>query len=154
VKIYGQATNGKMTLSPMQAMRKTDYLRGLKDGTLLVVEIKRWQKPKSSKQLGAWWGLFARIVTAELENMGEDTSIIFNLPEPTGVPVSKGLLAEAMYVFCPIFDEDGNHIRMSKMDTKQMAEFFTACCNFVAGQWKVYVPPPDKNWKLTLKGGE
>ncbi len=146
MKFSGIVTKGRLTLSREQKTLRQQFLNSL-EGKPFVEELKRYRQKKSSKQLGAWFGLFGKIVLAEFEDRGIDTSYIFKLDKPTGIPISVGVLKEYMYSVCPTYNDSGNKITIRDMDTIQMAGFFDNCRNFAASQWDIYVPEPDPNYK-------
>lgn len=154
MKFFGQARNGVLVMSPEQKESRQRYLIAFKEDDIIEENLKKHRNQKSQKQLGAWWGLFSKIVIAEFDDRGWDTSYIFRLDKPTGIGISKDLLKEFMYAMCPTYDDNGNRITMRKMNTLQMAGFFDDCRNFAASQWSIYVPEPDPNWKNKIKDGD
>ena len=146
MKFTGMVTNGELVLSSEQKALRQQFLDTM-TGKAFVEEIKRYRQKKSSKQLGAYFGLFAKTVLAEFEDRGIDTSYIFKLDKPTGIPISTGVLKDYMYSVCPTHDDKDNQITIRDMDTIQMAGFFDECRNFASSQWSIYVPEPDKDYK-------
>lgn len=147
-KYIGTIQDGKFRLSPDQGSARQRYLAGLKDGTAVEEVISKIYALRSQKQLGSWFGLFSQTVLDTLSDRGWDTSYIFKLSQPTGIEVTKDLLKEYMYSVCSTKSKT-----MSKMDTKEMAEFFDFCRNFVASQWSIHVPEPDPLYKEKEKEG-
>ena len=93
--------------------------------------------------------MIAQAVT-ELDDRGYDTSFILNTPKPTGIGIDKNLLCDYFYNVCPIFNEDGKRITLSKMNIEQAMKFFGDVRNFLASQWSIVVPEPDPNWRETI----
>lgn len=147
MKFYGKAKKGMLEMSPEQKELRYQYLSNLKASDLIEETLKKYRSPKSQKQLGAWWGLFCKVVLAEFDDRGWDTSYIFKLDKPTGIGISSELLKEFLYAMCPSYNDLGERITMRGMDTLQMAGFFEQCRNFAASQWSINVPEPDPNWK-------
>lgn len=135
--------NGKLCYAPDQLKARRDYLKSL-EGQMVRETIAKYYQPKSNQQLKAWWGLFAKMVKAEFDYQGIDTSYLLKLDNPTGIPVSTELLKEYLYGVCPCY-QDGKRVTMRDMDTKQMATFFEECRNFAASQWHIVVPEPRKD---------
>ena len=146
MKFSGLIQKGKLALSKEQKTLRQQFLNTL-EGKPFVEEIKRYRQKKSNKQLGAWFGLFAKRVLAEFEDRGYDTSYIFKLDKPTGIPISTNVLKDYMYSVCPSYDDNSKRITIRDMDTLQMAKYFDECRNFAASQWSIYVPEPQKDWK-------
>lgn len=146
-KYIGTIQGGNFRLSPDQASARQRYLAGQKDGTVVEEVFAKVYALRSQKQLGSWFGLFCQTVLAALSDRGWDTSYIFKLSQPTGIEVTKDLLKEFMYSVCSTKGKT-----MSKMDTKEMAEFFDSCRNFVASQWSIAVAEPDPLYKEKQNG--
>ena len=155
MKFYFHVQNGKRTMKPEQARLEQQFLATLKPTDLVEADYHKYRQPRSQKQLGAWFGLFSKVVLAEFEDRGIDSGYLFGLNKPTGIAVSKGLLKDYMYAVCPCYNDDGKRITMSEpMNTIQMAQFFDDCRNWAATQWFIYVPDPDPHWyeKACQKG--
>ena len=146
-EFHGIIKNGCYHLSLTQSEQRANWLKNLKEGTLICERISVERKPKTWQQTKTHWGLAVSTILASFSDYGWDTSILLNLPKPTGVEVSSGLLQEYLYAACPTFNEAGERITLSKMDTKQASEFFDAVRNYAASQWSIYIPEPDPNWR-------
>lgn len=101
---------------------------------------------KSQKQLGVVFGLVIGKTLAAFENLGYDTSYLLKLDKPTGTEVTVELLKEYLYAVCPIFDEQGKRVTLSKMDVAQATKFINDIRNFISSQWEIYIDDPDKDW--------
>ena len=89
----------------------------------------------------------------ELDDMGYDTSFILNTDKPTGIGITAEHLTTFFYSVCPMFDDDGKHITLSKSNTKQAAKFFDDVRNYLASQWGIHIPEPDIDWKEKSEKG-
>jgi len=144
---YGTKNNGNICFSAMQLQFRKLYIESLKDGAEIKESITILRKSKTNKQVKAHWGMIINMSLAEFEDRGYDTSYILRLDKPTGIAISKDLLYEYLCNVCPIFDENGKRITLSKMDTAQASKFFEDCRNHLASQWSIYISEPDENWK-------
>ena len=149
MKFYGIAREGHFLVRTALIQARKEFLSNIKDETLLIEDLKIYRPAKSQKQLGAWFGLFCKIVLTEFSDNGWDTSLLLKLDKPTGIEVSEGLLKEYMYSVCPMHNENGRRITMSDndCDTIIMAKFFDDCRNFASSQWSIFVPEPDPKWR-------
>lgn len=139
--------DGELKRSPTQEELRQKYIDSLKNGTPVKETLTKQSPNKTHQQVKAFWAMIIAMTLAEFDDRGWDTSILLHLPEPTGVPVSKDLLKEYLYAACPVFDEHSNRVTLSKMSIEQAMEQFESIRNFVASQWSIYIPEPDKNWK-------
>jgi hypothetical protein len=133
----------------MKEQRKR-FLSSFKPTDMIEETLTKYRQSKTNRQLGAWFGLFSKIVLEVFNDRGYDTSYIFKLPDPTGIEISPDLLKDYMYAMCPVF-RDEKRLTMRDMNTLEMADFFDKCRNFAASQWSIYVPEPQKNWKELKK---
>lgn len=143
----GKKINGKLVHSDVIAEQKRKYWNSIKEGADVKSSLTVPRKDKSQKQLGAIWGLMMSRVKIALDDMGYDSSFIYNLPSPTGVPIDETALCGFFYVVCPIKNEEGFRITLSKANTKEAAKFFDDVRNYCASQWSIVVPDPNPNWK-------
>jgi len=137
--------DGRLTYKDVRSHR--EYLKQFYAGKFVDCSYKLPIRAKTNRQLRTWFGLFAETVLATFEDQGIDTSYIFGLDKPTGIPVDKNLLKNYMYAMCPTYDEHGRQITMRDMDSAQMTIFFEACRNWAASQWGVFCPIPKKEIK-------
>jgi len=147
MKFYPMIQDGELTYAPPIAEQRKKLLEKQKDGTVFEETLTVFRPSKTRKQLGAFWGLAMSIAVAELDDRGYDTSFLLNVPKPTGIAITKDLLCEYLYNVCPIFDEDGKRITLSKANTQQAAKFFDDCRNFMASQWSITIPEPSPLWR-------
>jgi len=105
---------------------------------------------KSQKQLGVVFGLIIGQTLIAFGNLGNDTSYIIKSNRPSGIEVSPELLKEYLYAVCPIFDEDGSRVTLSKMDVAQANKFIKDARNYISAEWSIFIPEPKK---IKLKDG-
>lgn len=134
-------------LTQSQKLLRQHYMTSIKDGTRIIEVVTRDTKPKTYAQVKTIFGLAIAQIVAEFESRGWDSSMLLNMPKPTGVAISQGLLKEFLYATCPIYDESDKLITLSKSDTRQAAKFFDDIRNYAASQWSVYIAEPNPNWK-------
>lgn len=144
---HGTKKDGKAIFPPAIAEERRRYWEKIKDGAAFKESLTVPRNPKTQLQLGSIWGLMLSQAAGELNDRGYDTSFIYNLPDPTGIPIDKDDLCDYFYNACPIRNESGERITLSKADTKQAAVFFDKCRNYMASQWGIIIPDPDPNWK-------
>lgn len=110
-----------------------------------AVEIKRKRKPKSQKQLGNIFGnMIAKIEyeANEVRQDGVDGLIRYlkQLDIPKGVEATPDFIKKILYTVAPTFNGLGKEITLSKMDTKQAADFFKRSALIMSGY--VLIPDP------------
>jgi len=137
----------KLVYSTIQQSLRARYFAGLKDGVLIKETLVKDSCPKSHQQIKAIFGLIIAKVLQEFEDRGWDSSTILNIELPTGIPISKELLKEFFYVVCPIYNDEGKKITLSKASIEQAMKFIDETRNWSAIQWRIYIPDPDPNWR-------
>ena len=148
MKFLGTKTNGKLVHPPAVDELKRRYWERVPEGAIVESTLTIKHRDKTASQLGAIWGLMMTQAVEQLEDRGYDTSFLFNLPKPTGIPIDKDNLCTYLYQACPMRDDDGNVITLSKpASTAQAAKFFDDCRSFMASQWSIYIAEPNPNWK-------
>lgn len=147
MQFFGTIKQGKVTLTQSQNLLRGHFLASIRDDTRIVETIERDTKPKTHAQVKTIFGLAIAQIMSDFESRGWDSSMLLNMPKPTGIAVSKGLLKEFLYAVCPIYDENDKLITLSKSDTTQASKFFKDIRNHAASQWSVYIPEPNINWK-------
>ena len=147
MKFLGTKTNGKLVHPAAVDELKRRYWERVPEGSIVESTLTIKHKDKTTSQLGAIWGLMIAQAVEQLEDRGYDTSFIYNLPNPTGIVIDKDSLCHYFYQACPIRDEGGAIISLSKASTAQAANFFDDCRNFMASQWSIYIAEPNPNWK-------
>lgn len=143
----GKKINGVFVTPAPIAEQARKYWERIPDGTSVVKSITVPRGSKTENQLGAIFGLMLTQAEIILDDRGYDTSFLYNLPDPTGNAITKDALKIFFYNVCPIFNEDGVRITLSKANTKEAAKFFDDVRNYLATQWQIVVPEPDPNYK-------
>ncbi len=114
-----------------------------------VFEIKRKRPPKTQKQLGTIFGLMIgqAIQQADDKAIGVEDLMRYLLAQniPMGQAITKDYLHALMYVIAPTFDDDGNRVTLSKMNTKQAAELFDRFRTIMA-PLGIVIDDPNPNW--------
>lgn len=109
------------------------------------IEVRN-TNPKSRKQLGAHFGLALKTIIDELTNRGEDCSLIYNLPEPTGVKITSEMLHRFFDAMFPVKDEKGEPKTMRNFTTTETSLRFEQIRNWAAAQWQIRIPEPDPEY--------
>jgi len=143
----GKKIDGKFVASAPIAEQARKYWERIPDGSLVVKSLTVPRKDKTNSQLGAIFGLMLATAISILDDRGYDTSFIYNTLRPTGVGIDKNLLKDYCYNVCPIYNESGERITLSRANTKEAAKFFDDVRNFMATQWSIIIPEPDPNWR-------
>lgn len=146
-EFHGIIKNGRFELSLTQLQQRTTYLKSLKDDTRIIETLRKEGKSKSWEQVKTHFGLAVTTILRDFSDRGWDTSCLLNMPKPTGIEVSVGLLQEFLYAVCPIHNDTGERVTLSKMTTVQASQFFEDIRNYAASQWSIYIPDPDPNYK-------
>ena len=148
LELHGAIKDGKFHLSKVQYELKMDFLRK-NDGKNIVEILKRETKKRSLSQLKAHFGLALQTIVDEFEDRGWDSSFIYNMDKPTGVPVNKAMLQQYFYALYPTTNDKGEFITMSHEDFTTVKEMtlFDAIRNHAASQWSIVINDPDPNWK-------
>ena len=144
---HGIKKDGKKCLPPAIAEQARKHWESIKEGSPVVFGMTVPRKSKSQAQLGAVWGLMLTEACSQLSDRGYDTSFIYNTPEPTGIEITKEDLCKYLYNVCPMHNESGERITLSKSNAKEADEFFDKCRNWMASQWSVETSEPDPNWR-------
>jgi len=111
---------------------------------------RKAKKPKSKNQLGAHFGLMIASAIEQANDMGMDTSSFLREMVkddlPTGVGLTANFLKEIFYFLCPMYDEDGKRVTLSRANTVQASKHLKDCCNLLASRG-IYIPEPDPEWR-------
>ena len=141
--------------NPMSTCKIIDDFWAKAPAGRYTVEIKRIPKEKTHKQVKTIFGLLINTAILEANEKGIDTSEFVKLltddSMPNGVPLTKDFLKELLYICCPIFDEQGHRITLSKASTKQANKFFEDCQNLLSSR-DIYIPDPNPNYKENKNG--
>ena len=128
-----------------------ESLLSCKYGQSLV--IKRKRTPKSQKQLGNIFGnMIDKIIyeANEVRQDGIDGLIVYlkQLDVPKNLEANTDIVKKVLYTVAPTYNEKGEEITLSKMNTNQANDFFERVRDIMAGY--VYIPDPNPNWKQEL----
>jgi hypothetical protein len=146
---YGTKRNGKQYYPPVIAEQRRVAWDKIPEGSAIKTSLVVPRDSKTHQQVKAHWGMVIGMAIQELDDRGWDTSYLYKLPKPTGIAIKGKHLQEFLYAACPIHAEDGRQLTLSKMDTQQASQFFEACRAFLASQWSIVIPDPNKNWRNT-----
>lgn len=118
-----------------------------------AVEFKRKRRPKSQKQRGNIFGNMVRKIKHEANEVRQDgvdglIKYLKQLDIPKNVEANNDIIMKVLYTVAPTFNENGDEITLSKMDTKQAADFLKRVVNIMAGY--VYIPDPNPNYRKEL----
>lgn len=149
MRVYATINQHHLRLTPSQHLLRQNYLNTLPNGTQISEELKRVTKSKTHQQIKTIFGLAIATIKAEFDDRGWDSSMLLNLPKPTGNEITLGMLKEYLYDVCPIHNEDGQRITLSHRDcdTRAASKFFDEIGAFAASQWNVYISAPNPDWK-------
>ena len=116
-----------------------------------AVEVKRKRKPKSQKQLGNIFGNMIAKIEYEANEVRQDgvdglIKYLKQLDIPKGVEATPDFVKKVLYTVAPTFNGLGKEITLSKMDTKQAADFFKRAALMMSAY--VTIPDPTVNWKI------
>lgn len=147
---HGTIQKGRLTLPAAQKELRMRSLASMKDGTNVRETIVREGRNKTHQQIKTIFGLVIATIIQSFEDNGWDSSILLNTKQPTGVPVTKGLLKEYFYSMCPIENDEGDRITLSKATIEQAMKFIDNTRNWAASQWSIHIQNPDPNWREKL----
>ena len=147
MKAIGVKKGSSVVYPPLIKTSRGKRWSDIKDDTQVWTDFGVVRALRSSEQLGAIFGLMLARAKCILEERGEDSSLIYNLAKPTGVAISVDNLKEYFYAACPMHNEEGIRVRLSKANTKEAAKFFDDVVSYLASQFSIYIPEPDPNWR-------
>jgi len=150
-EFHGIVKQGRFLLPPVQKQLRERLLASMKDGTRVKEGLVREVRDGTYKQLQTIFGLVINYIIVSFNDLGWDSSILLKTDLPTGVPVTKGLLKEYFYIVCPIEDEEGNRITLSKANIMQRMKFIDDMRNHAASQWGIDIPDPNPNWQQKVE---
>ena len=114
------------------------------------MKIDKSRRSKSDSQVKMIFGLMIQSTIEQAEYLGigvEDLlKYLIDGNIPKGVGLNKDFLHALMYQICPPFDDNGNRITLSKMNTKQAADLFERYRNLLA-PLGIVIQDPDPNWR-------
>jgi hypothetical protein len=147
---FGSKQGNKFVRNETQLSQFRQWWNSLKDGTMLRADWVIVRGTKSYQQVKTHFGLLIKTVIAKTNDEGIDTSKFLKLlvqeDLPTGVGLTSGFLHQLFYLLCPVYDDEGKRVTLSKMNTEQASKWLEDCRNLLASRG-IYVPDPDPNWK-------
>lgn len=145
LELPGQSTGGELVLTLMQLDSRKRYLVSM-EGKPVTEILKKTIKSKSNKQVRTHFGLLLKTVIVKANSEGIDTSEFLKLivrdDLPTGVGLTNDFLHQLFLNVCPVYDEDGRKVTLSKMNTEQASKWFDECRNLLSSRG-IYVDDPD-----------
>ena len=152
LETYAVIEQGQMEMTFTQLQLRRRWLGTLKDGQVIKETLSIARKPKTYKQVKTIFGLAFFTICQEFDDRGWDASMLYRLPEPTGVQVSLDMLKGFFYVLFPVFEGE-RQITLSdpEYDSKRTAELYEKISNWSASQWNIYIPDPDPEWREKIK---
>ena len=150
IKIYGRKQDEHIIHKEDQKRLYLSWLLNIKDGTLIVSTHKIFRPHKTYQQVKTHFGLLINTVIVKANDEGIDTSRFLRMlvreDLPTGIGLTKDFVHQLLYALCPVYDEEGGRVTLSKMNTEQASFFLNMCRNLLAGRG-IYIPDPNPNWK-------
>lgn len=148
IQFYLQKTDGE-TMQWEYPKAVEDFRKNAKSGKWRADYVLE-RKPKSQKQLGDVFGNAIQKVLHQANEVRQDgidglIAYLKQLDEPKNLEATDDLVKKVFYTVAPTFNDKGEEITLSKMDTKQAADFMKRVRDIMAGY--VYIPDPDPNWK-------
>ena len=148
INFYAQKTDD----DPMQwedPRAIEDFRKNAKNGRWRFDAVLE-RKPKSQKQLGDIFGNAIQKVLHQANEVRQDgidglIKYLKQLDEPKNVEATDDMVKKVFYTVAPTFNDKGEEINLSKMDTKQAADFMKRVRDIMAGY--VYIPDPDPLYK-------
>lgn len=139
--------DGRIVFSTVMSQLKDNFLARIKDGTPLVVSIKRVDQPGSYQQLKCHFGLVVRTIRQVFGERGMDLATFLGSPTiPAGLEVPVDVIQAVLYATCGDVGENGEHKTLSKMNVMERCAFFEKVRNYSASAWDIQIPDPDPAW--------
>ena len=144
MEFVGTKQESGMTFSVHQITLRKHYIASLKNGTPLSEKIEPIRQAKTHQQVKTIFGLAIMTILDDFESRGIGTDELLGLEDPTGEPVSKGMMKEYLYAVCPIYNEDGKRITLSHKDctTKCASDFIKAIQHWAERRYQIFIPEP------------
>ncbi len=141
---YPTIKDGVPVLPIHTAQSRRQWLRTLKEGTVLVVDMRIKRPEKSHQQVKAHFGLCVTMVRERMIELGYG---VFNCPP------SKDMVHEILTKACMGVGDHGKSIRMSspEMTTARMAKVFENIRDFAATELQLVIPDPNPDWATITK---
>jgi len=144
---YGKKKHGKPVFDPAVAEKRKKQWARVKEGQTFNAPITIPNKGKSHAQCKLIFGnMIANAVEqAKEKGITVDKFMIFllNQEEQKPVPIDEDFLHRFMYIISPTFNDNGEPITLSKMDTFQASRLFKVVQTFLAGMEIIIDDPPE-----------
>ena len=135
--LHGQVQNGHLTYQPPNDQLYTRWLSAC-DGKYVTVRLSRSGPSKTTKQLGAYFGLAVAMIRQAMIDKGWDIC---------GVAPNKQMIHEILLKACGGVGPMGEMKRLSEMTIEEAARFFENVRTWAATQLNINIPDPDPNWR-------
>ena len=149
LELHGQSVGGELVLTLPQLELRKQFLVST-EGKPVTEILKKTVKSKTNKQVKTHFGLLIKTVIIKANDEGIDTSKFLKLITqddlPSGIGLTTDFLHQLFLNVCPVYDDDGKKVTLSKMNTGQASKWFEECRNLLASRG-VYIPDPDPHWK-------
>ena len=141
--------NGKRWHHPVVVEQMVVYWDKVPEGKAGFLDMTTPRSPKSYQQVKTHWGLVIAMTKFHFDQNYWDTSYLYNLPKPTGVPVEPEDISNHLYIACPTYSSSGKRVTLSNMDTAQAKSFFDRSRDYLANRWSIIIPDPNPDWNKT-----
>ncbi len=143
---YGVKRKGKPVFDPaVEELRRKQWNR-VKEGMTFKTSMTIPRKGKSWAQVKLIWGNMIANTIIQADDKGIDVGklLIYLISEgiPKGQAITPDYIHQLMYIICPTFDEDGNTVTLSGMDTEQASSLFKRYQTIMAGMGINIEDPP------------
>jgi galactokinase len=150
---YGQGMDGELVLTLPQLESRKQYLVSM-EGKGVTEILKKTVKSKTNKQVRTHFGLLIKTIIVKTNDEAIDTSeflkLIVRSDLPSGVGLTSDFLHQLFLNVCPVYDDEGRKVTLSKMTTDQASKWFEECRNLLSSRG-IYVSDPNPNWKNEVK---
>ena len=148
IELHGEIKDDQFWLPRPLAEYRRRHLKKY-NGRKAVEIIKLEVNPKTHSQVKNHFGNALQRIVDECEHRGYDSSMLYNMEIPTGVPIDFDQLQQYFYAHYPTYNDDGVLITMSHDDytTVHASRFFESIRNHAASQWGIIIPDPNPNWR-------
>ena len=141
---FTKKDNKPVCSGPVNEQKRRDWAK-IPEGGQGWMSIEYNSRPKSLSQVKLIWGNMIANTIIQSQDKAIDVSdiMIYLLSQdiPKGVGIDRDFLHQLMYIITPTFDDKGNKVTLSKMNTEQASRLFENYCNIMAGMGIVIHPP-------------
>ena len=148
MQFIARIQDGRIEMSPATQGLYENFLRRIKTGADVTVEVKRVGRNKTVQQCRTHWGLVIGTIREQFRHRGMDLATLLNSPTiPDGLEVPADVIQAILYATCNDVGPNGERKTLSRMDTIEASAFFDKCRTYAASAWDVQIPDPDPAWK-------